>query len=228
MFGPGNTCAKRDGSGGQSALPAGRAHASKCGRTYAPRKEKVVENARKLTEDQWNTLSVQSIPHRTVLQTNEETLKTTNRPKAFREGIWEIPANWTTAIMIRSESSDASNTPMKIGVAPNALTPPPPPRIKWRPYHHNGIIKGEQMKTLGRLGHGSHWRSLGALLWGMIIAPLILGTPFFQHRGTRNFYGYAGLEHAVRRICQTLQHRVTRLHARHRVPQHRHAMQRKH
>lgn len=36
------------------------------------------------------------------------------------------------------------------------------------------------MKTIGRLGHGSQWRNLGALLWGMIIAPLILGTPFFS------------------------------------------------
>jgi len=36
------------------------------------------------------------------------------------------------------------------------------------------------MKTLGRLGQGTQWRSLGALLRGMIIAPLILGTPFFS------------------------------------------------
>ena len=50
--GPGKTCAKGDGSGGQSALPAGRAHASKCGRKYAPRKEKVVEQDRKLSDDE--------------------------------------------------------------------------------------------------------------------------------------------------------------------------------
>ena len=74
--GPGKTCAKGDGSGGQSALPAGRAHASKCGRKYAPGKEEVVEQDRKLSDDQWNRLPVQSIPHRTVLQANEETLKT--------------------------------------------------------------------------------------------------------------------------------------------------------
>jgi hypothetical protein len=95
---------------------------------YAPGNEKVAEKARKLSDDQWNTLSVQSIPHRTVLQTNGETLKTTNRPKAFRGGIWEIPAHWTTATMTHSQSSDAENTPMAIEDPPNALTPPQPPQ----------------------------------------------------------------------------------------------------
>ena len=91
-FGPGNTCAAGSGGGKDGDVPEGRVRSSKYGMKYAPENEEVVKKARTLSDEQWNTLPVETVKHGTELQANEDLLKTKPIDKVvsgkepFREG----------------------------------------------------------------------------------------------------------------------------------------------
>jgi hypothetical protein len=61
--------------GHTTRVPEGRVRCQDYGMKYDPRNENVVERARAVPDEKWIELPVESLPARTRLEANEETLK---------------------------------------------------------------------------------------------------------------------------------------------------------
>jgi HK97 family phage portal protein len=89
--GPGGGVDNSCGAGSKEP-GSGRVLAADYGMDYSPANAQVVEKARGVPDEEWNTLPVETLPHGTALKANEETLNTAPIEKVvsgrepFREG----------------------------------------------------------------------------------------------------------------------------------------------